>query len=119
MGKVGSRGTQEPAQVHSSKRRLQRGCVSGWNPSILTPREVKNKQRKEKCTELRWKTWGKEERTKCGHYRGGGSRSRRGGERTLMRRRKRGGGSEGVDDGGEGKNESNGESLRGKERVGE
>ena len=42
-----------------------------------------------------------------------------GGERTLMRRRKRGGGSEGVDDGGEGKNESNGESLRGKERVGE
>lgn len=82
------------------------------------PRGSKNKERKEKCTELRWKTWGKEKRTKCDQYRGGSSRSSRG-ERTLTQGRRRGGGSEAVDDGGEGKNESDGESLRGKERASE
>lgn len=66
------------------------------------PRGSKNKERKEKCTELRWKTWGKEKRTKCDQYRGGSSRSSRGGEDATQGRR-RGGGSEAVDDGGKGK----------------
>ena len=77
MGKLGPRGVKELAQVHSNKRRQQMGSTPRRSPSVLTPREVKDKQRKEKGAELRQKSWGKEKRTKCEQHREGGSRWRR------------------------------------------
>lgn len=77
MGKLGPRGVKELAQVHSNKRRQEMGSTPRQSPSVLTPREVKDEQRKEKGAELRWKSWGNEKRTKCEQHRGGDSRWRR------------------------------------------
>lgn len=85
MGKLGPRGVKELAQVHSNKRRQQMGSTPRPSLSVLTPREVKDEQRKEKGAELRQKSWGKEKRTKCEQHRGGGSRWRWR-ERVLMGR---------------------------------
>lgn len=85
MGKLGPRGVKELAQVHSNKRRQQMGSTPHPSLSVLTPREVKDEQRKEKGAELRQKSWGKEKRTKCEQHRGGGSRWRWR-ERVLMGR---------------------------------
>lgn len=61
------------------------GSTPRQSLSVLTPREVKAEQRKQKGPELRQKSWGKEKRTKCEQHRGGGSRWRQR-ERVLMGR---------------------------------
>ena len=90
MGKLGPRGVKELAQVHSNKRRQEMGSTPCQSPSVLTPREVKDEQRKEKGAELKRKSWGNEKRTKCEQHRGGSCRWREEGESTDAGRRRDG-----------------------------
>ena len=77
MGQLGPKGVKELAQVHSNERRQQMVSTPRQSLSVLTPREVKAEQRKEKGPEPKQKSWGKEKRTKCEQHREGGSRWRR------------------------------------------